>query len=144
MPEFADAARGKSWECACSQHGNCRLGGCVCACHYRLGAKDTMQREIVQTEPGRVPNPPSDGDVNVAPAASVQAGQHCSGCNKTSSAGAKFCRHCGNPFVVAVFCENCGAKTTTADSFCENCGAPVGSSEVKVKSPRKKKVNGNV
>lgn len=138
---------GISWECANgSAHtkgGQCNTPGCRCACHYRLGAQDTTKREIVETDVVKVPNPPTGDDRNITPAAGVQQGRVCPSCSKPSSQSARFCRHCGARFVVKVFCENCGAEGTTADSYCEGCGAPL-SGEVKVKSPRKKKVNGTV
>jgi len=54
----------------------------------------------------------------------------CIGCGASNQPGAKFCRGCGKPMVVAPaptsgpkpFCSKCGAQNTNLANFCAGCG----------------------
>lgn len=124
MPDYATMGRGKSWECASSAHGGCQLTGCVCPCHYTIGAEDEMKRELVQNDAVKVPNPPS---AVVAP-----QGLFCPKCGTQARNGDRFCRKDGTQ-LEAPHCTSCGQKIDPSDLYCANCGHPT-TEEIQLRS----------
>jgi len=46
----------------------------------------------------------------------------CTSCSCQNKPNAKFCAHCGRPFLMAAFCKNCGNKFDNQEKFCSECG----------------------
>ncbi len=47
---------------------------------------------------------------------------HCEECRTENPPDAKFCKHCGRPFVREKNCPHCNHKNDPDAKFCDNCG----------------------